>query len=141
MRTYLVRILALSLFTSICDFFLPEGNIRKFASPILSLSVTAAILLPLPSLFSASPSLSSLLPEIESAVAQDGFTNAVEEAYKARIGKEIAARGGTLSEIELDSSFAIRRLVLTGEESLSAMHYIFTELEVPRERVEIRKAG
>lgn len=136
-----MRILALSLFTAICDFFLPEGNVRKFAAPLLTLSVTAAILLPLPSLFSGSTDLSALLPEIEAAAASEGFTDAVKEAYKARIGEEIAARGGTLSEMEVAEDFTISRMVLTGEESLAAMHYIFTELEVARDRVEIRKAG
>ncbi len=138
MRAWLLRILSLSLFTSLCEIFLPEGTVRKFAAPLLSLTVSAAIFLPIISFLSSPPALSFPLPGEESA-AVSTLSSSVAAEYESRIAAAISARGGKVLEIETGEDFSIRRIVLEEEGSLSAMHYIFTELEVAREDVEIRK--
>ncbi len=138
MRGYILRVLSVSLFTSLCNFFLPDGKVRRFAAPVLGLAVTASILLPAVSLFGDTPDADALLPVAESVLEGDIYTRSVEEAYKERIGAEIKARGGTVEEIELGENFSISRIVLTGKVPASAMLYITAELEVPRNHVEIR---
>ncbi len=138
MRAYILRVLALSLLASLCDFFLPEGKMRRFASPLLGLAVTAAVLLPAASLLSPKVDADALLPVAESVLDGDLYARGVEEEYKKRIAAEIAARGGTAEEIFLDDSYAVERVVLSGEVPSSAIWYITTKLEVPRSHVEIR---
>jgi len=137
-REYILRVLSVSLFTSLCDFFLPDGKVRRFAAPMLGLAVTASILLPAISLFGDAQNADALLPVAESVVDGDVYTQGVEEAYKERIRAEIEARGGTVTEIVLGENFSVSRIVLTGAVPTSAMLYITAELEVPRSHVEIR---
>lgn len=138
MRAYILRVLAISLFASLCDFFLPDGKVRRFAAPVLGLAVTASILLPAVSLFGETQDADALLPAAESVLEGDVYARSVEEEYKKRIAAEIEARGATVAEIALDESFSVSRIVLSGDVSTAAMLYITAELEVPRGHVEIR---
>lgn len=138
MRAYILRVLALSLFSSLCDFFLPAGQVRRFAAPILGLAVTASILLPAVSLFQADIAADTLLPAAESVLAGDIYAKSVEAEYKKRIAEEIAARGAVTAEVTLGENFAVEGVILSGEVTSAVMHYITVELEVPRSHVEIR---
>ena len=138
MRAYILRVLALSLLASLCDFFLPDGKMRRFASPLLGLAVVAAILLPAASLLSPKVDADALLPVAENILDSDVYAKGVEEEYKRRITAEIEARGATAEEIILDDRFSVERVVLSGEVPSAAMLYITTKLEVPRNHVEIR---
>lgn len=138
MRAYILRVLAISLFGSLCDFFLPDGKVRRFAAPMLGLAVTASILLPAVSLFGNAQGADALLPAAESVLEGDVYARSVEEEYKKRITAEIEARGAAVAEITLGESFSVSRIILTGEAPTAAMLYITAELEVPRSHVEIR---
>ncbi len=138
MRAYILRVLAISLFASLCDFFLPAGRVRRFAAPVLGLAVTASILLPAVSLFQADIAADTLLPAAESVLEGDIYAKSVEEEYKKRIAAEIAERGAVTAEVTLGENFSVERVALSGEVTSAVMHYITVELEVPRSHVEIR---
>ena len=139
MRAYLLRILGVSLLASLCDYFLPDGAMRKFTSPIISLFVSAAILLPPIALLKNAPSGEDFLPVIENTLSTESYAESVATEYKKKITAEIAARGAACTEILLNDDFTVSHITLTGNVPPSAMHYIITELEVSRHHVEIRK--
>ena len=139
MKAYLLRLLSVSLLTAVLEFLLPHGSVRKFVSPLLSLLVTAAVLLPAAALFSADgESLRDLFPEAESVISSASYETAVREEYARRIETEIEKRGEADAEVFADENFSIKRIVLSGNVTTRMMIYIQTELEVPRNLVEIR---
>lgn len=138
MRDSILAVLALSLFSAICEFLLPEGKLRRFVTPFLHLAVTASILLPAVSLLRAESLPDSLLPVFETVPAEMVYTQSVEAAYKEMLCEKILEKGARVTEIEIDEHFAIRRIVLSEPVSTEAMFYITTTLEVPRNHVEIR---
>ncbi len=138
MRDRLLSVLALSLFSSICEFLLPEGKLRRFVTPLLHLAVTASILLPVVSLLRTDNLSDSLLPVFETVPAEMVYAESVEAAYKEKLAEKIGEKGGVVTEIEVDDRFAIRRIVLSHPVPTEAMFYITTTLEVPRNHVEIR---
>lgn len=139
MKAYLLRILAISLLLAICDFFLPRGKVRRFASPLLGLFITAAVLLPAVSLFRGSAeNLEDLLPQTETVLESDTFSKNVEAEYIKRIEAEIEAFGGADATVTLGENYTISHILLTGNPSTQMMFYITTKLEVPRNHVEIR---
>lgn len=139
MRAYLLRLLAVSLFVSVCEFFLPGGRVRRFAAPILGLAVTASVLLPALSLFgSGGEAAAFLLPEVESVVSEDAYQNSVEAEYIRRIEASIEKEGNVDAQVTLGKDFSIAHITLSGDVTTRVMAYITMKLEVPRSYVEIR---
>ncbi len=138
MRAYLLRLLAVSLLVSVCEFFLPSGRVRRFATPILGLIVTASILLPAISLFKSGSEAAFLLPEVESVVSEDAYQKSVEAEYIRRIEASIEEKGDVDAAVTIDENLSITRITLSGNATTRVMRYITMELEVPRSYVEIR---
>ena len=137
MREYIFPVLSLAFFTAICETFLPRGHMRRFATPILSLAVSCAILLPLFSTLGSPEKLASVLPEAETMFETDLYSKSIETEYKNRITAEIEKRGAE-ADVILGENFAVDRIILSGEVPHEAMQYILFTLEVPRSHVEIR---
>lgn len=139
MRAYLLRILAVSLLIAICDFFLPRGKVRRFAAPLFGLFVTAAVLVPAVSLFHKDAlSFENLLPQAETILGTDHFSQNVETEYIRRIEEKIEAFGGVDAAVTLGENYSVSHIALSGKPSTELMFYITTKLEVPRSHVEIR---
>lgn len=139
MKAYLLRILAVSLLSTVFEFLLPHGNVRRFVTPLLSLMVTASVFLPAVSLFAPDgENLAALFPDAEEVVSSAAYETAVSEEYARRIEAEIKKRGAEGAEVFLFENFRIKQIILTKPVSIPAMAYIETELEVPRSLVEIR---
>ena len=139
MRAYLLRLLSISLFSAVFEFLLPSGKVRRFAAPLLSLAVTASVLLPCISLFSGSgEALYDLLPQVEAAASESAYETKVAEEYVRRIEASIEKFGDATAEVSLGKNFSVSRIVLSGNVTNRMMHYITMELEVPRSCVEIR---
>lgn len=138
MRAYILRVLGVSLFTTLCHLFLPDGKVRRFAAPVMGLAVTAAILVPAVGFLQKDMTADSLLPRVETVLESDTYVRAVEEEYKKRIAAEIMARGDVQATVFLGDGYKVERILLEGDVTSAVMQYITTELEVGRSRVEIR---
>ncbi len=138
MKAYILRVLAVSMLTALCNLFLPDGQVRRFAAPMLGLAVTASILVPAAALFKADIAADALLPAAEIVPDTETYVRRVEEEYTKRIADEIAARGDVTASVSLREDFTVSRIVLTGDVNTAVMQYITMELEVPRSHVEIR---
>ena len=138
MRAYILRVLAVSMFTALCKLFLPDGRVRRFAAPVLSLAVTASILVPAVSLFRADIAADTLLPAMEVTLSGDAYEKRVKEEYARRIRAKIEEKGDVTAEIQVGENYEIEKIQLAGTPNTAVMHYITMELEVPRSHVEIR---
>ncbi len=138
MRGYLVPILALSFLASLANYILPSGALRRFVSPLLSLAVAAAILLPVLSFAGGEHTADFLLPVLSALPEEEVYRENVENTYKTKICSLLASQGAVAEEILLDEDFRIRGIVLQEEPPLNAMLYITTKLEVSRSDVQIR---
>lgn len=139
MKASLLRLLAISLFCTVSSYLLPDGKVRRFAVPLLSLTVTAAVFVPCLSLFrGGGEKLADIMPEAEAAFSAVSYETAVGNEYARRIEASIEEFGEADAEVFLGENFSIDRIVLSGDVTSRMIAYITMELEVPRSYVEIR---
>lgn len=136
MRTYLIRVLGVALLSALAEVFLPEGNMRRAAAPVIGLATVAVILVPAVNLITGESQV--LWPAIEKTPDAAVYADAVGERYKAKIIEKIKEQGGEVLELCIDETYKITHVTLEKGAETKAIYYITTELGVPRREIEVR---
>lgn len=142
LRTYIINMLAVILFSALCEMFLPEGNMKKYASSLIGLAVMAALISPLAAFTGADINLDDYIPA-SAAVNQDdsAYRKRVSDEYRSRVCRLIESKSdnGVRAEVDIgDDGVSIKRVYLYGRPGAGLIAFIINELGVLRNDIEIR---
>ena len=136
MKEYIMRVLCMALISTLADILLPEGNLRRFAAPLLGLSVMAAILLPAVSFLTGSTDI--VLPAIEMTADEKTYQNALLDTYSAKIEAAIMEKdAGVTAQVTVGENYEIEHITLCGQPSARVMLFIQKDLGVARNAITI----
>lgn len=132
MRELLLKLMGLSLLSFFGNMLLPEGNMKKYASLLLSFVVCACFI---SSLGGGLDAKLSALPESLETASSDTFHEEVMAEYKKRAEAEIEKHCGAKAEIETDENYNITHVKFYS--TPRGTSFLTDELEVSENEIEI----
>ncbi len=139
MKDYLVSLGVVSILSAFAKMIMPEGGIKKFASLTIGFMVIATILSPVPIKVSDFY-IEEESEEINLSVAEAKYKADVllrhRENINSMIEEKMIHNSKAFAEVNDKGEVFSVTIHANGDES-QAVHFIVTELKVPRERINI----
>ena len=140
-REYVTGVVAATLLVAIFEIILPHGNMKKYGSVIIGITVTAIILMPVAKLMEMDINFTGFAQnaaydtdEVYETMLEREFCNMAEQEIEEKSGGRVRAEvTATVSE-----DTRVDKVVIYGEPDSKTMLFITDELGVSRSRVEIR---
>lgn len=144
LKEYIINILAVVLISSLCETFLPEGNMKKYSASIIGLAVIAVLILPITSIDEIQLNMGYSVPnKVTASVDDSEYNKEVLKEYSEKVEKHIEEKGGGKVKAFVIASSKdigkIDKVKLVGNSDTALISYIINDLGVSRYDIEIRK--
>ncbi len=142
LKGYAITILAVVLFSALCEMFLPEGRMKKYSASLIGLAVAAAILSPISRITGTEIRVEDFLPEYNIAADENKYQTELAREYEKRITERIyeEAEGGITCSVLVDpESMEIKKIYIKGSPDGRLISFIVNELGVLENDIEINQ--